>query len=418
MKKLLSLLILPTLMYYSIIAQNNDLVIFAEEATPFYIVMNGIKQNETAETNVKIPNIKNDRVSVKVIFEDKNIAPVSKNISFYSMSDDLDEAFASNEIITYRIVRSKKGFKIKWHDQVSKSNAPKVNNQTTVVYKTVESSPPPPPTKTVVQETVTTTTTNNPNNANVNMNMGGAGVNMSVNVSDNTNQTTQQTNSDNVSFSMNVNINDNTQYQDNANVSMNVNVNDNTQYQENANINMNMNVNDNWDDDAWEEDAWEEAENIDMNMNMNVNDGMDMGSNVETSSYSSTTTTTTTTTSWGDNTYSESTTTTGNGNWGGNSNNYASDCQVKNIHTVLDAVENETFKSDKMMVAKQATKNKCLSVDQIKLVMDKFTFEDNKLEFAKNAYINCTNKDEYYRVNESFTFSSSKSELNEYLSNH
>ncbi len=50
--------------------------------------------------------------------------------------------------------------------------------------------------------------------------------------------------------------------------------------------------------------------------------------------------------------------------------------------------------------------------------MDKFTYEDNKLEFAKLAYKNCTDKDDYYRVNESFTYSSSKSELNEYISNH
>ena len=76
-----------------------------------------------------------------------------------------------------------------------------------------------------------------------------------------------------------------------------------------------------------------------------------------------------------------------------------------------------SFKDDKMMVAKQATKNKCLSVNQIKQVMDKFTFEDGKLEFAKLAYANCLNKDDYYQVNESFTFSSSKSELNDYISN-
>ena len=71
-----------------------------------------------------------------------------------------------------------------------------------------------------------------------------------------------------------------------------------------------------------------------------------------------------------------------------------------------------------MMIAKQATKNKCLNVDQIKLVLDKFTYENNKLEFAKYAYKNCTDKDDYYRVNESFTYSSSKNELNEYISNH
>jgi hypothetical protein len=379
--------------------------------------MNGIKQNETAETNVKIPNIKNARVSVKVIFEDKNIAPVSKNIWFSSMSDDLEEEVASNEIVTYRIVRSKKGFKIKWHDQVPKSNAPKANNQTTVVYKTVEATPPPP-TKTVVQETVTTTTTTeNPNNANMNVNMGGAGVNMSVNVSDNTNQTTQQTSSDNVNFSMSVNVNDNTQQQENANVSMNVNVNDNTQYQENANINMNMNVNDNWDDDAWEEN-----ENIDMNMN--VNDGMDMGSNVETSSYSSTTTTTTTT-SWGGDTHTESNTTTTNSGFGnddsdfGNtsSSNSSNGCEVQNMNSILNAIENESFKSDKMMIAEQSTKKKCLSVNQIKMVMDKFTYEDSKLEFAKMAYMNCPNKDDYYQINEAFTYASSKRDLNEFINN-
>jgi hypothetical protein len=47
----------------------------------------------------------------------------------------------------------------------------------------------------------------------------------------------------------------------------------------------------------------------------------------------------------------------------------------------------------------------------------KFTFEDSKLEFAKNAYANCSNKDDYYMLNEAFTFSSSKSELNKYVSN-
>ena len=32
------------------------------------------------------------------------------------------------------------------------------------------------------------------------------------------------------------------------------------------------------------------------------------------------------------------------------------------------------------------------------------------------AYSKCSNKDDYYLLNEAFTFSSSKSELNEYMS--
>ena len=61
---------------------------------------------------------------------------------------------------------------------------------------------------------------------------------------------------------------------------------------------------------------------------------------------------------------------TNNGSWAKwtsnllatNSNSYAvTDCEVQNVNSVLNAIENESFKSDKMMVAKQATKNKCLS---------------------------------------------------------
>ena len=49
--------------------------------------------------------------------------------------------------------------------------------------------------------------------------------------------------------------------------------------------------------------------------------------------------------------------------------------------------------------------------------MEKFSFEDGKLEFAKQAYANCLNKDEYYLVNQAFIFSSSKNELNEFIGN-
>ena len=370
MKKLLPFIFL-SLFSVSFIAQNNDLVVFAEEPTPFFLVINGIKQNDKAETNVKVVDLKNDRISVKIVFEDQNIQPVSKNLWFSGMAD-YEVEVVSNMLITYRIVKTKKGFKLRPLDMVPKNSAPKVNNQPTVVYQTVQSAPP---TQTVVKETVTTTTTTaNPDNANVNVNMGGTGFNMSVNVNDNSTQTVQQpaSSSESVSLNMNVNVNDNMGFEDNSS----------------SNFSMNMNVNDNMDD-------------------------------IETTSYSSITTTTTTTTSWGGDT--QSTTTTSSSGFGNSSNvnsNSSVDCQVNNINSVLNAIENESFKDDKMMVAKQATKNKCLSVNQIKQVMDKFTFEDGKLEFAKLAYANCLNKDDYYQVNESFTFSSSKSELNEYISNH
>ncbi len=377
MKKLLSLLILPSLLFFNANAQNNDLVIFAEEATPFYLVMNGIKQNDNAETNVKVANVKTTRNSLKIIFEDQAIPSLSKTVYMDTM----------NHQFSYRIfITKKKGYKLKMFDVTAKANVPQNNNQTTVIYRTVEA----PPTKTVVQETVTTTTTNNiSENANVNANMGESNINMNVNVNDNMDMDHDE---ENVNMNMSVNMNDGAQ--------------DHPDNSENVNFNMNVNINDNMD--------MGDDENIIMNMNVSGND-LD---NVETTSYS--TTTTTTTTSFGGDTYTESNTTTTNSGWD-NSNNEnmtnSTDCEVQNINSVLNAIENESFKSDKMMIAKQATKKKCLNVSQIKQIMEKFTYEDNKLEFAKNAYSNCLNKDDYYMVNESFTYSSSKSELNDYISN-
>jgi hypothetical protein len=48
-------------------------------------------------------------------------------------------------------------------------------------------------------------------------------------------------------------------------------------------------------------------------------------------------------------------------------------------------------------------------------ILQLFTFEDNKLELAKFAYDYCIDRENYYRVNDVFTFSSSKDELSRFL---
>jgi predicted lipoprotein with Yx(FWY)xxD motif len=79
------------------------------------------------------------------------------------------------------------------------------------------------------------------------------------------------------------------------------------------------------------------------------------------------------------------------------------------------AVDAKTFADSKMTTAKQATKNKCLTCDQIKALMLLFTFEDDKLEFAQYAYDNCADRDNYYLLYDAFEFESSIDELNEYI---
>ncbi len=86
-----------------------------------------------------------------------------------------------------------------------------------------------------------------------------------------------------------------------------------------------------------------------------------------------------------------------------------------NIAQMKKSLESQSFEDSKMTVAKQATRGKCMSAAQIKNVMGVFTFEDSKLEYAKFAYDFCYDVDNYYILNDAFTFSSSVDELNEFI---
>jgi len=93
-------------------------------------------------------------------------------------------------------------------------------------------------------------------------------------------------------------------------------------------------------------------------------------------------------------------------------------CTVSNTdyNQIKSSIEKERFASTKVTVAKQALQaKKCFTVEQIIGVLQLFTFEDNKLEMAKFAYDYCIDRENYYRVNDVFTFSSSKDELSRFL---
>lgn len=86
-----------------------------------------------------------------------------------------------------------------------------------------------------------------------------------------------------------------------------------------------------------------------------------------------------------------------------------------NFQRGLSSVKNASFADEKEKIARQFTKNNCLSVNQILEMMKTFSFEENKLNYAKFAYDFCTEKGNYFQVNDGLTFSSSKDDLNEFL---
>src|ERR1700758_2775877 len=48
---------------------NNNLIVFSETGDRFYLVLNGLKYNQTPETNVKVTSLNATNYKAKIIFE-------------------------------------------------------------------------------------------------------------------------------------------------------------------------------------------------------------------------------------------------------------------------------------------------------------------------------------------------------------
>lgn len=79
------------------------------------------------------------------------------------------------------------------------------------------------------------------------------------------------------------------------------------------------------------------------------------------------------------------------------------------------SIGKQTFEDTKIQVVKQVAGANCLSTAQVKDLLQLFTFEENKLDLAKALYGVVVDKNNYYLVNDVFTYSSSVDELNDFL---
>ncbi|MGZ3863413.1 MAG: DUF4476 domain-containing protein [Bacteroidia bacterium] len=168
-----------------------------------------------------------------------------------------------------------------------------------------------------------------------------------------------------------------------------------------------------------------QADNVSMNVNVN---GLNMNVNVNgagtgTSTASNNVTTTTTTTS-----YTTSTSTYGSGT----ANQQATQtsaatatsqsggaCAFAMSNSSFDelthSIKAKSFEDAKMKVAKQGISANCVNAAQVRKLMDLFSFEENKLEITKYSYRYTVDKNNYFKVNDGFSFDSSVDALNEYI---
>ena len=78
-------------------------------------------------------------------------------------------------------------------------------------------------------------------------------------------------------------------------------------------------------------------------------------------------------------------------------------------------INNETFDEKRLDAAKRIITANPMSTRQIVGICKLFTFEANKLDFAKYAYHRCVDPNKSFLLDEVFTFRSSKEELFEYI---
>jgi len=150
--------------------QTNNLIVFDQQGEPFTAILNGVQQNATPQTNVKVTGLNANTYKLRLIFQDQNIPPIDKTVFYNEMGNEE----------TMNVVIKKDGEHVlRYVSMVPLAQAaPADPNQTVIVY----GAAPPPPAQPMGGNTTTVTqqTTTTPDGGAVTMNMGGMNVGMNV----------------------------------------------------------------------------------------------------------------------------------------------------------------------------------------------------------------------------------------------
>lgn len=85
------------------------------------------------------------------------------------------------------------------------------------------------------------------------------------------------------------------------------------------------------------------------------------------------------------------------------------------FNSAVATIKKQSFEESKLKTAKQVVSANCLNTNQVMQIANLFSFDDNKLDFAKYAYDYCIEPQSYYKLNGIFSFSSNADELSDYV---
>lgn len=428
----------------SLVAQSN-LTVFNNGGQKFYLIMNGIKQNSVAQTNVVVSGIKNGGYSVKLIFEDGKTKDIDKNFFLDTPQDVTTRVVFKKGVGKLQLVSMEPvagtvaAGSVTYRPDNTAVFSDAVTTTTTTTTQTVSTESSTVGGNTTngngngsvgIQFTATTPTPTTPNtntpvtpsndgNGSVNISVtdpvNGENINMNVNMD--MNGAVVDPNAQNVNMNMNVNVSGNGNQQNtsttrpgaNANVNVGTTTNSTTQQTTTNGANVNVNVNGNGVNPSVN------ATVPGATTNVTVNGG------TVTQNSSNTTVTTTTTTTTNATTTVNGTTNVNNGsnttNTVGGTSNGRMVCSktLSNVETLKTELNGYSFEDDRVGALKISLKNKCLyAADAVKL-LDLFTFDANQLEVAKFLSDHLVDYDNASSLAAKFAFDSSKMEYMEYV---
>jgi hypothetical protein len=297
-------------------AQTSNVILFTENGEKFTAILNGVRQNDKPETNVKITGLNAEFYKLKALFENSVLGEKNFNL-----------VLQMGEETAYSIRKNNKGeFVLRFVSSVPIAQAPAPSSgQSVMVYH----ANPAAQSSAVINQQTTSTTTSTTTTAG------------------------ESNNSQNVNVGVNV-----------------------------------------------------DGHSVGVNMNVS---GRDV--NPVSSSHTAVTESQTTTTTAQSNPNTQVVYLPGY--------NGAIGCPVpmaaNDFSDLKKTIASKTFEDTKMTIAKQVVGQQCLFTSQVKEILQLFTFEESKLDFAKYAWTYTYDRGNYFKVNDVFTFETSTEELNAYI---
>lgn len=87
----------------------------------------------------------------------------------------------------------------------------------------------------------------------------------------------------------------------------------------------------------------------------------------------------------------------------------------EDVQLMLTAIKGQNFEDKKLELAIVFVRIKPVTVEGLRTLVEAFNFDDSRLEFLKQAYTMCPNKERYFTLYDVFSFQTNGDKLLEYI---